>query len=206
MAKASIRNDAKELPENHLHPADAAEWRRWLEKHHTRKQGIWLVTYKKGTGLSDLDYPRSVEEALCFGWIDSKPLKLNDNRRALWFAPRKPRTGWSRANKERVGRLIAEGRMAPPGLAKVEAAKKDGSWEKLDHAEAMVIPDDLRSALDGYPNAARHFDAFPPSTRKAILEWIGNAKRPETRARRVEETARLAEENMRANQWRPADA
>jgi uncharacterized protein YdeI (YjbR/CyaY-like superfamily) len=149
-----------------------------------------------------MTYDEAVEEALCFGWIDSKPNKLDDERSMLWFAPRKPGTGWSKPNKERVERMIAAGLVTPAGLAKIEAAKQDGSWAALDAVEELIIPPDLEAALDAYPSARAHFEAFPRSAKRGILEWIAQAKTAETRARRVEETARLAEVNQRANQWR----
>ena len=124
----------------------------------------------------------------------------------LWFAPRKPATGWSRSNKERVARLIAAGRMMPAGLAKVEAAQADGSWGKLDAVEALEIPADLAAALAAVPNAAANFEAFPRSVKRGILEWIVQARTAPTRARRIEETARLAGENARANQWSRKEA
>jgi uncharacterized protein YdeI (YjbR/CyaY-like superfamily) len=182
---------------------DRAEWRRWLERNHERSGAVWLVLGKKNASVRTVSYEEAVEEALCFGWIDSKANPIDDERFKIWMAPRKPRSGWSAVNKRRVSRLIAEDRMAPAGLAAIDAAKADGSWAKLDRSHALKVPRDLASALAGHPNARRHFDAFPPSTRRAILEWIEAAKRPETRARRVEETARLAEDNVRANQWRP---
>lgn len=192
-----------EPPENSVHATTRAQWRAWLRRNHTRREGVWLVSYKKATGKPRMEYEESVEEALAFGWIDSKGNKLDDERTMLWFAPRKARTGWSKSNKERVERMIAEGRMQPAGLAKVEAARKDGSWNALDSVEALEIPPDLDTALAGYSDARTNFDAFPRSVRRAILEWIQNAKKPETRARRVEETARLASQNIRANQWSP---
>jgi uncharacterized protein YdeI (YjbR/CyaY-like superfamily) len=192
-----------EPPPNSFHPANRAEWRAWLEQHHGRAQGVWLVTYKKAAGKPRLEYEEMVEEALCFGWVDSKGGKLDGERTMLYFAPRKAGSGWSRPNKERVERLTAAGLMAPAGLAKVEAAKVDGSWAALDAVEALEIPPDLARALDAHPDARRHFEAFPRSAKRGILEWIANAKRPETRAARVEETARLAAQNIRANQWRP---
>ncbi len=195
-----------EAPPNSVHPLTRAEWRAWLEANHTRRDGVWLVTFKKDTGLPRVEYDEAVEEALCFGWVDSKANKLDEQRSLLWFAPRKPRTGWSKPNKERVERMLAAGLMAPAGLAKIEAAKADGSWSKLDAVEALEIPPDLAEALAAYPSAAANFDAFPRSARRGILEWIVNARKPETRAQRVAETARLAEDNVRANQWRPKDA
>jgi uncharacterized protein YdeI (YjbR/CyaY-like superfamily) len=192
-----------EVPENSIHPISRAEWRTWLEQNHTRTEGIWLISYKKGSGRADFSYDEVVEEALCFGWIDSKANKLDDERSMLWLAPRRPRTGWAKSNKERVERLIASGQMAPAGLAKIEAAKLDGSWNALDEVEALKVPPDMEQALAGYNSAAQYFDAFPRSVKRSILEWIAAAKTPETRARRIEETARLAQENIRANQWRP---
>jgi uncharacterized protein YdeI (YjbR/CyaY-like superfamily) len=192
-----------ELPPNAVHPETLAVWRAWLAEHHTRTEGVWLVTWKKATGRPRFDYDEAVEEALCFGWVDSKVNGLDEERSMLWFAPRKPRTGWSRTNKERVERLIALGRIEPASLAKVEQAKADGSWSALDEVEQLVVPADLGDALAGYPNAAANFDAFPRSAKRAILEWISTAKKAETRAARIAETARLAEENLRANQWKP---
>ena len=190
------------LPLNAIHPKTRAAWRAWLEQHHTRSDGVWLVSYKKATGKARFDYDEAVEEALCFGWIDSKPNKLDDERAMLWFAPRKVGTGWSRLNKARAEKMIAAGQMTPAGLAKIEAAKQDGSWGALDAIEELTIPPDLDLALNANPIAAQYFQAFPRSVKRAILEWITNAKKPETRAKRVAETARLAAQNVRANQWR----
>ncbi len=190
-------------PPNSIHPKSRAAWRRWLEQNHTRAEGVWLISYKKAAGKPRFEYDEAVEEALCFGWVDSKPNKLDDERSMLWFAPRKPGTGWSRPNKQRVERLIEAGLMAPAGLAKVEAAKRDGSWNALDAVEALEVPPDLEQALAARPGARSYFDAFPRSVKRGILEWIANARKPETRAKRVEETARLAAQNKRANQWRP---
>jgi uncharacterized protein YdeI (YjbR/CyaY-like superfamily) len=160
------------------------------------------VSYKKGTDLPRFEYEESVEEALCFGWIDSKPNKLDDERTMLWFAPRKPRTGWSRPNKARIDRMLEAGLMHPAGLAKIEQAKADGSWTSLDAIEALELPADLVAAFAAYPSAEQNFLAFPRSAKRGILEWIHTAKKPETRAARVAETARLASVNERANQWR----
>lgn len=192
-----------EPPENSVHPLTRAEWRAWLEQHHGRAEGVWLVSYKQATGKPRVTYDEAVEEALCFGWVDSKGNKLDEERSMLWFAPRKLGSGWSRPNKERVERLIAAGLMTPAGMAKIEAAKADGSWSLLDAVENLEIPPDLAEALDAYPPAATNFAAFPPSAKRAILQWIVQAKTPATRAKRIAETARLAQENKRANQWRP---
>ncbi len=169
---------------------------------HTRTEGIWLISYKKASGKPRFDYEEAVEEALCFGWIDSKPNKLDEERTMLWFAPRKPKTGWSKPNKERVEHAIATGQMAPPGMAKVKQAKLDGSWTALDAVEALEIPPDLALALAQHAPAQENFAAFPRSVKRGILEWINNAKTALTREKRVMETATLAAKNVRANQWR----
>jgi uncharacterized protein YdeI (YjbR/CyaY-like superfamily) len=185
-----------------VHPLSRSEWREWLAANHGRQQGVWLVSYKKSTGKPRMEYDEAVEEALCFGWVDSKPGKLDEERSLLWFAPRKAGTGWSKPNKERVERMLAAGQMAPAGMAKVDAAKLDGTWSMLDEVEALTVPPDLSAALAQIPPAAENFDAFPRSVKRGILEWILQAKRAETRTARIEETARLAAEGKRANQWR----
>lgn len=192
----------QDAPENSVHPLTRAEWRAWLDANHTRPQGVWLVTFKKATGKPRIEYDEAVEEALCYGWIDSKANKLDEERSLLWFAPRKPGTGWSKPNKERVERMLAQGLMMPPGLAKIEAAKADGAWYALDAVERLELPGDLVEAFAQNPPAQEFWDAFPRSAKRGILEWISTAKTPATRARRVLETATLAAQNQRANQWR----
>lgn len=142
-----------------------------------------------------------MERALCFGWVDSKPKALDAERTMLWFAPRKPRSGWSRPNKLRIERLAAAGLMAPAGTALVEAATVDGSWTLLDAVEDPVVPDDLGAAIAAHPPALERWDAFRRSVRRGILEWIVQAERPETRAKRVTETAEPAARKECANQW-----
>jgi uncharacterized protein YdeI (YjbR/CyaY-like superfamily) len=189
-------------PPNAVHPLTPSEWRTWLEQHHTQPNGVWMISYKQATGKPRVTYDEAVEEALCFGWIYSKGNKLDDERTMLWFAPRKVGTGWSKLNKERVEKLINDGRMAPAGLAKIDAAKQDGSWNALDGVEALEIPPDLGQALSANPAALQYWDAFPRSAKRGILEWISNAKRSITRAKRIQETVALAADNKRANQWR----
>lgn len=181
----------------------AGEWRAWLEGNHATATGAWLVTWRPASGRPVLGYEEAVEEALCFGWVDSRPGRVDDERAKLYFAPRRARSGWSASNKARIERLTAAGRMAPAGLAAVERARANGTWEALDAVERGEIPDDLAAAFAAHPPSVERFAAFPWSVRRAILEWIASAKRPETRAARIEETATLAARNERANQWRP---
>jgi uncharacterized protein YdeI (YjbR/CyaY-like superfamily) len=205
-AKRVARSAAKAtdaLPPDAVQPKDLVAWGQWLEKHHERPNGVWLVTFKRSSGKSPFSYAEAVEEALRFGWVDSVARTLDPERTMLWYAPRKKGSGWAATNHARVARLIAEGRMAPAGLAKVETAKADGSWDRLVKAHAEGPPKDLIAAFRRHAGSAKHFAAFPPGVRKQILEWIATAKRPETRAARLEQTARLAAKNERANQWVP---
>lgn len=184
-----------------VHPTTTEEWRAWLVEHHETQTGVWLVAWKKATGRPAVGYDALVEEALAFGWVDSKSATLDDERSMLWFSRRKRGSGWSRPNKERVARLEAEGRMAAAGRAVVEAARADGSWSMLDDVENLVVSDDLAAAFDRHPGSREQWEGFPRSAKRGILEWIVQARRAETRARRVEETAALAAQGERANQW-----
>jgi uncharacterized protein YdeI (YjbR/CyaY-like superfamily) len=179
-------------------PRNRAAWRAWLARNHARSAGIWLVYYKKQTGVPTVTYDEVVEECLCFGWIDSQVRALDTARYCQLITPRKPKSVWSKLNKSRVAKLEKGGLLAPPGIAKIEAAKADGSWAALDRVEALVIPRDLSAALRVNARAQREFAAFSRSTRKHILTWIDSAKRPETRAKRIADTVRLAAEGKKA--------
>lgn len=179
-----------------------AAWRKWLASNHDSSPGIWAVTYKKSSGGPYVSYDEIVDEAVAHGWIDSLGKRVDEERTRLLITPRKPKSGWSRVNKERVRRIEADGTMSAAGRAAIAAAKESGAWSRLDEIENLTEPKDLKEALASVPKARAHWDGFPRSTKRAILEWIANAKRDETRARRVEETARLAGENVRANQPR----
>jgi uncharacterized protein YdeI (YjbR/CyaY-like superfamily) len=160
-----------------------------------------VVTWKKASGGPYVPARDVCEEALCVGRIDSLPRKVDERRTRLLVTPRRPGSAWSRVNRERVERLTAGGLMAPAGLAAVVVAKADGSWSALDGVEDLLEPVDLRAALDAEPEARRQWDGFPRSARRGILEWIGNAKRPETRAARIVETVALAAQGIRALRW-----
>jgi uncharacterized protein YdeI (YjbR/CyaY-like superfamily) len=183
----------------HVFAEDRATWRSWLEANHATTTGAWLVGWRKGHGPV-LDYGEAVEEALCFGWVDSTGGRVDEARSKLYFAPRRPRSEWSASNKARVERLIAGGRMAPAGLAAIERAKANGMWNALDEVEQGVVPEDLAAAFAANPPAAERFAAFPWFARRALLLWISQAKRPETRAARIEATASRAARNERANE------
>lgn len=188
----------------HVHAEDRAAWRAWLEANHATETGVHLVSWKRGHGPS-VPYEEAVEEALCFGWIDSSGGTIDERRSKLYFAPRKPRSGWAATNKARVERLIRDGLMAPAGLAAIERARENGSWVLLDDVEQGIVPDDLAAALDVHPPAAANFEAFSKSAKRALLEWTAQARRPETRAARILEIATKAARNERANEWVPKD-
>jgi uncharacterized protein YdeI (YjbR/CyaY-like superfamily) len=180
-----------------------AQWRAWLLEHHASSPGIWLSRWKKGSGRPQVSYDDVVEEALCFGWIDSQPRSVDDLRSLIRVSPRSPRSSWSAANKARVERLTAAGLMHPAGLAVVEAAKASGTWFALDQVEQLAEPPDLAARLNADPDARGEWDAFPRSARRAILEWLGTAKTEATRAKRLERIVADARLGLRANQWRP---
>lgn len=175
-------------------PPSRAKWREWLEKHHATSKGVALAVAKKNGSRPGVSYDEAVEEALCFGWIDSTVRRLDDDRFRQLFTPRKPTSTWSQSNKDRVARLITEGRMAPAGLAAVEVAKANGSWDLLTDVEAGVVPDDLTEALAAAPGATEGFEALPTSQRQMALYWIATARRAETRARRIAEVVSAAAE------------
>ena len=189
----SALDDAPQVPAD-----DRATWREWLEANHATATGAWLVTWRARSGHIGLDYEAAVEEALCFGWIDSTGGSVDDERSKLYFAPRKLRSPWAATNKARVKRLIVEGRMAPAGLAAIEQAKANGSWEVYDTVERLEVPADLAAALEAHPPAAANFAAFPPSARKMMLAWVALARRPETRSARITQIADAAARNERA--------
>lgn len=189
-------------PPNSTQPASRAEWRAWLAKHHQGEDGVWLIRYKKAANKPTVRVADAIAEAIAFGWIDSLPRTLDAERTMLYFAPRKPGSGWSRINKGHVERLTADGQMTPAGLVVVERAKADGSWSMLDDVENLVVPEDLAEAFAAHPPAAEEWEAFPRSVKRGILEWIVQAKRPGTRAKRILETAVMAQRGERANQWR----
>jgi uncharacterized protein YdeI (YjbR/CyaY-like superfamily) len=186
-----------------LHTAEKVEletrqaWRAWLADNHARPDGVWLVSWRRHTGRPAMTYDDVVEEALCFGWVDSTAKTLDEDRSMLYLAPRRRGSGWSRPNKIRIERLEDAGAIAEPGRRVIEAARLDGSWTLLDDAEALVVPPDLSAAFDRYPGSRGGWEALPASARKQALGWIALAKREQTRARRVEQAASAAQRGER---------
>jgi len=175
-------------------------WRKWLEKNHTGERCVYLIFYTKDSKQQGVPYVDAVEEALCFGWIDSTVYKRDTESRYQFFAKRNPRGNWSSSNKERVKRLLKQGLITPAGQAMIDIAKKNGSWSVLDSAEKMIIPDNLKKLLQKNKKALKNFEAFSTSAKKIILTWIYTAKRPETRLARIKKAVQLAAKNIKANQ------
>ena len=172
--------------------SNRGSWRQWLAERHQQREAIWLVFHKEASDATSPSYEEAVEEALCFGWIDSTANRLDERRSLQLFAPRKPRGTWSATNKNRVSRLEREGLLAPAGIAAIEVAKENGSWSALDAVERLEEPPDLAAALDAVDAAREYWNSFSPSSRKAILAWVVSAKRSETRAKRIEQAVRMA--------------
>ncbi|MFQ6552588.1 YdeI/OmpD-associated family protein [Aestuariibius insulae] len=188
--------------EEELEVSSRAELRTWLGRHHGRPRGVWLVTWKKAHPDRYVAIGEIIRECLAHGWVDSLPRGKDADRTMLWISPRKPGSNWSRVNKEFVQELEDQGLMTEAGRAKVEAAKVDGTWTALDDVENLVVPKDLQAAFDARPGSQAQWDAFPRSVKRGVLEWILNAKRPATRAKRIEETASDSANGQRPNQWR----
>lgn len=162
-------------------------WRAWLKRHHARASAVWLVVLKKHTGKPSVRYEEAVQEALCFGWIDGKIRRIDDERYAQRFTPRRKGSLWSALNRRRAERLIKEGLMLPAGLAEVERAKANGRWGQAAQARPKVVdmPAELSQALDRRPELRSAFDRLAPRCRAEYARWIGGARKPETRERRV---------------------
>jgi uncharacterized protein YdeI (YjbR/CyaY-like superfamily) len=179
-------------------PATAQEWADWLARNHDRAAGVWLVTPRRTTGRQTVDYDTAVVEALRFGWVDATVRTLDEDRAMQWFAARKPTSGWASSNKQRIERLRAEGRLEPAGERAVRVAHENGTWTMYDEVEALVVPPDLAAALGARPGAREAWDAFSPSARRLMLTWVVQAKRAETRQKRVLEIAERAAHGEKA--------
>ena len=187
---------------NTVHAKTRKEWRRWLEKNHQSEKSVWLIIYKKESNTPSVYYPEAVDEALCFGWIDSKANKRDKTSYYQFFSRRNPKSKWSRVNKEKVTNLIEQGLMQRADFEMIEIAKQLGTWTALDEVENITIPEDLQELFLKNKTAFGNWENFPRSSKRGILEWIVNAKKPETRQKRIEETVSLAGKNVKANHYR----
>ena len=180
-----------------------ADWRQWLVENGETEKSVWLAIYKKASGTPSVTYDEAVDEALCFGWIDSSVKKGTDEYYLQFFTRRNPKSNWSAVNKAKVEKLIQAGLMTDAGMKLIDLAKKTGTWTALDDVDNLICPPDLQQQLAANPTAKEYFDAFPKSVKRGILEWLLNAKTPVTRAKRIDEIVTMAERNERANQYRP---
>lgn len=180
-----------------FYPTSKQDWRAWLTENHTLKQSIWVICYKKQANVPTISWSDAVDEALCFGWIDSTRRSIDSDKFIQFFTRRKPNSNWSKINKEKIERLIREGLMFQAGLESVERAKQNGSWNILDTVEELFIPEDLEIAFEANPGAKDYFLSLSKSVKKMILYWVVSAKRPETRQNRINEVAVLAAQNLK---------
>jgi uncharacterized protein YdeI (YjbR/CyaY-like superfamily) len=185
-----------------FYPESRKEWREWLQSNHEKKQSVWLIYYKKKANFPTIAYGEAVDEALCFGWIDSKAKPIDEEKFMQFFSKRKEKSVWSKVNKEKVERLIQEGLMTEAGFRIIDKAKQNGSWTILDEAEALIIPKDLEEKFQQKPKAKTYFMSLSRSDRRNILQWLVLAKRQETRLKRIEEIGELADQGLKPKQFR----
>ena len=183
-------------------PKSQKDWRNWLEKNHWLKQSVWLVYFKSSTKIPSISWNEAVDEALCFGWIDSTKKTIDKERYMQYFTRRKPNSAWSKVNKEKVVKLIQNDRMTKAGFDSIETAKQNGSWTILDKVEALVVPEDLKEELANYKGSMEYFDSLSKSDKKILLHWVVSAKRSDTRQKRILEIAENAGKNLKPKQFR----
>jgi len=181
-----------------FHAETREQWRAWLDLHHASARGVWLCSWRTGTGRPRCPYPEAVEEAICFGWVDSTNTVFDDDRGFQLYTPRRAKSSWTRLNRERASEMERRGLMTDRGRDAIAAAKSNGWWTILDSVEDLLDPPDLAAALDLDPRARGHWDAFPPSARKQMLWILVSAARDETRAARIAEIVSAAAEGRRA--------
>lgn len=186
---------------NTFYPESQAQWREWLEINHAQESSIWLIYYKKSSGKPSIPYSAAVDEALCFGWIDSKVKSIDHEKYMQFFCVRKPNSVWSKVNKEKIAILTEKGLMTKAGLDVIEVAKANGSWHILDQVEALIIPDELLTALSGIPAAKEYFLSLSRTDMRNLLQWIALAKKEETRQKRIREIVISAESQTKPKQF-----
>lgn len=183
-------------------PKSQADWRKWLKKHHQSEDAVWLIFYKKKSPQFNLSWSDAVDEALCYGWIDSTKRSIDDEKYKQYFTKRKAKSNWSKINKDKIKALIDKNLMAEAGLKSIEIAKENGSWTVLDDIENLVLPEDLKKALDNIEGAMAFYEGLSNSFKKQFLYWVNSAKRPATRDKRIQEIAKNAEKGLKPEQFR----
>lgn len=187
---------------NHITPTSSQEWRDWLHANHQREEFVWVIFYKVSSDVPSLTWSEAVDEALCYGWIDSTKKTIDKVSYKQYFSRRKAKSNWSKINKDKIEQLIAEDRMMEAGLQSVEVAKENGSWTILDEIEALIVPKDLEDALKARPGSTVYFESLSKSIKKGLLYWVMSAKRPETRNKRITEIADNAAQGDKPKQFR----
>ncbi|MCK5846078.1 MAG: YdeI/OmpD-associated family protein [Bacteroidales bacterium] len=183
-------------------PSDKQNWREWLELNYNKKEAVWLIFYKKKSSNYNLSWSDAVDEALCFGWIDSTKKTIDTEKYIQYFSRRKAKSNWSKVNKEKVDILIEQKLMKEEGYKSIEIAKENGSWTFLDDVEALLIPEDLKREFENHKGSMEHYDKLSKSDKKILLFWIISAKRKETRQKRILEIAENASKNLKPKQFR----
>lgn len=184
-----------------FYPTCRKEWREWLRYNHQKKKAIWLIYYKKKSNISTVTYSEAVDEALCFGWIDSKIKPINEDSFMQLFSKRKPNSVWSKVNKEKVNNLINQNLITKAGHDAIVNAKQNGSWSILDEAEALIIPKDLEKEFDNSPTSKSFFLNLSRSDKRNILQWLALAKKKETRQNRIIEIIKFGDQNLKPKQF-----
>lgn len=184
-----------------FYPETKKDWRNWLKKNHKTSESVWLIYFKKKSNMPSITWSEAVDEALCFGWIDSKAKPIDDEKYMQFFTKRKPKSVWSKINKEKVKVLIEEGHMTSAGIAVIEIAKENGSWTILDEVEELTIPSDLEKAFKKYKGSKEYFESLSKSVKKMILHWLVSAKRIETREKRIQEIVIQASQKLKPKQF-----
>ncbi|MGN7783353.1 YdeI/OmpD-associated family protein [Niabella sp. 22666] len=184
-----------------FYPKNNKEWRKWLEKNHKKQDSVWVVMYKKASEKPTISWSEAVDEALCFGWIDSIKKKHDEESSIQFFSKRKPKSTWSKINKDKTERLIEAGLMQEAGHKAIETARENGSWNTLNEVDALSIPPDLEKLFKAHKGSKAYFETLSKSVKKMILYWIVSAKRPETRLKRITEVAQLAAQQQKPKQF-----
>ncbi|RFC53652.1 YdeI/OmpD-associated family protein [Brumimicrobium aurantiacum] len=185
-----------------FYPANKAEWRNWLAQNHATQQSIWVIFYRKKTGIPSLSWSEAVDEAICFGWIDSTKKSIDEEKYRQLYSKRNPKSTWSKVNKDKVKVLMEQDLIQEAGYKTIEIAKENGNWSLLDDVENLIIPKDLDQALKSNPKAEAYFLSLSKSNRKSILQWVVTAKRSDTRIKRINETVELSAQGLKPKQFR----
>jgi uncharacterized protein YdeI (YjbR/CyaY-like superfamily) len=183
-------------------PKNNQDWRQWLAINNEKKEGVWLIFFKKKSPKYNLSWSESVDQALCYGWIDSTKKTVDGETYKQYFCKRKAKSNWSKINKDKIKTLINQNLMEAQGYKSIEIAKENGSWSILDGVEALIIPEDLKKELDNHKGAFEYYENLSKSVKKMLLYWVISAKRKETRQKRILEVVENASQNLKPKQFR----